>query len=339
MASHTVVLVVDGAIEIAPEHLQSVGVHVVPRQAKIGRQTVELNAERTADSIADLLAGPARVSLSPPSVTAFSEAYTQILDKGYDVLSLHIPATLDQAAVKARMARNLVLPFGLRTTGAQMRLRQNAPLPSVRVLELPTPGIGITRVIEILAVAAQRGFGITDLMQLAERLNTDVRSFFVVRRLSIPRRQLASMQVTRGSPAKSHLLVEVARSSGRFLVRAQDIDPAQLAEQVNIHQPRLNAELRQSGYDAALQQIEARLGQKGIRCRARSGHSLLLRSYFGHNLLEGCLLPAREYLERILQAAQRARDAGAEIRSRRDRQRNPDGKRRMRLSEYEVHLR
>lgn len=319
MIKQPVTIVVDGAIELAPDRIQELGISVVPRMASVGGKKMELNAGQTAASLAQLWARPRRTGLLVPPVSAFKQAYAEALDKGGQVISVHLPAALDAAAARARQARNLLSPA------------------HIRVVELPLPGLGLARMAEAIAQAATGGWDWQELPYVLNGMLQRSGSFLIMPGTAI---SASPAEVNRpgGFSRRKHWLVDAMGTDAPFqlhegMTRPRDwveVLRERIEQQARRIDPSLAVELRQAGYDELGRELQAALVRVGLDCQVLGTWSPMLRTLWGGRVFEICLFTRRENLPGIF----------GEWHAMLDRARAyswPPNKR-AHLSEYEVHL-
>jgi hypothetical protein len=325
MTRKKIVVVTDGVIEILPERLQSLNIHLVPREAKAGRRRWQLDGEMTAASLPAALARPAAVTVAPPTLPAFQQSYRRALEEADYVLAFHLPPTLDKdTAIQARLARNL-LQHG-----------------RIRLYELPMPGLALATVVETVAEAACRNWDVEALSFLVDRLQAIIRSFFITPPGAIPAGRLSGGPVKGSFFGRPHLLTELAQATGRFQIRGHARRPADLVRQLTQQTPVGDEKMplytywRQVKYQKDKPAFEAVFEEIPAYHQLQDGWSPLLYNQLGGRFWEACHMPTPEGLSYVVEHTWRLIDAARRTEKLTRGPLSED--KRVRLSDYRVRL-
>jgi DegV family protein with EDD domain len=104
-----VAVVTDSTGYIQHEFTRSLPIFYIPLHVIWGDETFLDNVDITPDQFyAKLKVSKVLPSTSQPSPAAFRDLYTQLIDEGYDILSIHIASKLSGTVDSAIQARNLL---------------------------------------------------------------------------------------------------------------------------------------------------------------------------------------------------------------------------------------
>jgi hypothetical protein len=334
-----VTLIVDGAIELAPERLEALPVCVVPREAKVGREKRLLDGPQTLPTLIAQLPKPRSITLAVPTRETFQQVYRAALPGSHALISLHPLPGLDPAAIQARLARNLLWPA------------------EIHVLEVPLAGIGLAKLAELLGDLASQGWTAEELLLLTERLRTLIRTLYITPATAIPPERLVgpSVKTSLLEPffGRTYLLSEMDAITGHFRALAQEQELAALAaplcewlQQAQVEQAQrfdsqvqFQVEWRPLRPEKWLPDFQTAVDQAHIATQVREGWSPTLQHNLGKHFVELCVAPAWEELwEKAVAQAQRNKiiRTAAERYAHTLQQTPTTGKRR--LSDYRVQL-
>ncbi|MDX1510982.1 MAG: DegV family protein [Nitriliruptorales bacterium] len=149
----------DLSLAVAEEH----GLRVVPLSVAFGRETFMSRITITVEEFYERLAeADVLPTTSQPSPAWFEEAYADCADAGLDgVVSVHISSALSG------------------TVSVGRKKAEEAPLP-VRVVDSKQVGGGVAMAALAAQRAADRGAGLDEVADVAERVSAAVTSFVVV---------------------------------------------------------------------------------------------------------------------------------------------------------------
>jgi len=319
MEESAVRIVTDGSIDLAPETIRTLGIHVVPRRWQAGR-TVYESSEATPLPVLGQTLSPAKARALNSTVNTFLHAYRQFPTEA--ILSIHPTETLEEAAHYARLARNLLTGQALTTyydaRGALRRLslpQEVSPPARIHIFDARTIDLGVRLLVTVAAQAARDGSVLGQVILLLRRLQDEQLQTYVLTRnttqLSVadapPAGALASLR--RLLPGAESLL-RLERASGRFKVVAQGwgLVKSLAANPDLLHGLPQPCEIwiRQRGYDGQVQSLAAQLQSA---CQAEQVHiepdSLAAAPFFTTRYLELVFGPTPETIERIIKFTHR----------------------------------
>lgn len=319
MEKQPVRIVTDGAVELAPETISTLGIGIVPRQLQAGKTTYESNEETPLPVLGQTLS-PSKARVLSPIVNDFLQAYRRF--EPAPILSIHPAETLDDAAHFARLARNLLTAHPLTTyydaQGAlrYLRLPQSVTEPpEIHVFEASTIDLGMRLLVTAAAQSARDGRVVGKLDLLLHRLQTEMLQTWVLTkntsRLSVADTPTAGARsmLRRLLPGMETLL-RLERATGRFEVveRGRNLAKTLAARPElfqGIPQP-CEIWIRQRGYAKEVQQIASQLQTACQAERVNVEHdSLAAAPYFASNYIELVLGPTPEAIERVIKFTDR----------------------------------
>lgn len=303
----TIAVVVDGLLELEPVRLQELKIYVVPRAVKVGRKKWVLDSEATAVSVCEQIAKPGSVKLLPPAVDSYKQVYEKALATADTLLSFHLPPRLDPATAQARLARNLLWPA------------------DIRIIELPLPGVGLAKVVEIIAELARQDWDLTMLLDAIEQLKMLTHVYFIVPASAMAKEKLDARLADsdggwRHIWQKTAVLGLVEPQQCRMQIQTKAADLETLAQQVAAWAPHLfdaplspHAQWRPLRYEKQQAGFQTALTSTSLSNEMLPHWSPLLLSWLGNRFIEICLAPTSndmlasvEQNQRTLVAARRA---------------------------------
>lgn len=284
MDNEPVSIVTDGMIDIAPESVSQLGIHIVPwRSTKKG-------------------------SLWPPLFSSFIQTYHRL--QPAPVLSIHPAGSLSDVGHSARLARNLLMvtkPSGVYEQGVLKPLMLSSPPQQrglrVKVFEAKAIDLGVRFMVTVAAQAAREGLNEEQLDLLLRRLQDEMmQTVILTRDTSGLGRLLApeGMSVRK----KKESLIYIDQERRAFYLVAQAESARQYVGQPNqflkgVPQP-CDLWVRQRGYDSLLRQLIPHWqGLFQVERVHTEAHGLGAMPYFGGNYLEAVFCPTEEAIERL----------------------------------------
>lgn len=103
-------IVTDSTADIPPELLAGRPITVVPLTVEIDGQSYRDGIDLSRDDFLAALKGGALPRTSQPAVGAFQVVYQELIDQGFDIVAIHIAATLSGTYNASRAAAETVAP-------------------------------------------------------------------------------------------------------------------------------------------------------------------------------------------------------------------------------------
>lgn len=164
-----VVIVVDASCELAPEFIKEAGVLVIPRVVGTRQQTYALDTDQTLHHICAAHI-PYSVDYQSSTISDIAQLYEEILANGMSVVSLHLPAALDDTVQSARMSAKVVLAGTKHLT---------TTAPRIAVCELAAVGLRFSFLVQAAAYAAREGLSLPQLVTFIESLQKEIQTYYV----------------------------------------------------------------------------------------------------------------------------------------------------------------
>jgi hypothetical protein len=284
MDNEPVSIVTDGMIDMAPETIRQLGIHIVPwRSTKKG-------------------------SLWPPLFSSFVQTYHSLQPS--PVFSIHPAGSLSDVGQSARLARNLLVaprPSGVYEKGVLKPLTLSSPAQRrglrVKVFEAKAIDLGVRFMVTVAAQAAQEGYSEEELDLFLRRLQDEMMQTMILTKDTSSLRRLFApegMSVRK----KKESLITIDKERRAFSLVAQAESARQYAGQPTqflrkVPQP-CEIWIRQRGYDKAVQQLASHwAGLFQVESVHTEGHGLGATVYFGGSYLEAVFCPTGETIERV----------------------------------------
>jgi len=109
-ANRPVHIVTDSTSDIPPERLHGLPVTVVPLKVEVGGQVYRDLVDVTREEILEHLKSGEMPKTSQPSVGEFQSVFSELVDRGFDVVSIHISSKLSGTFNSAHSAAKNVSP-------------------------------------------------------------------------------------------------------------------------------------------------------------------------------------------------------------------------------------
>jgi hypothetical protein len=284
MDNEQVSIVTDGMIDMAPELVRQLGIHIVPwRSTKKG-------------------------SLWPPLFSSFIQTYHRLQPS--PVFSIHPAGSLSKVGQSARLARNLLVaprPSGVYEKGVLKPLVLSSPPQRrglrVKVFEAKAIDLGVRFMVTVAAQAAQEGYNEEQLDLLLRRLQDEMMQTMILTKDTSHLRPLWAPQGM-AVHKKKEKLIYIDKERRAFSLVAQAESARQYVGQPEqflrgVPQP-CDLWIRQRGYDSAARQLiphwEGLFQVEQVHTEA---HGLGARPYFGGDYLEVVFCPTGEAIERL----------------------------------------
>jgi DegV family protein with EDD domain len=206
-----VAVVTDSTSYIPPELYKDLPVRFVPLQVIWGEETFRDNVDLTPDEFyTRLKIAKVMPTTSQPSVGAFQVVYKQLLDEGYDILSVHISGKLSGTLDSATQAKALF-------PGANIELVDS--LTTSMALGFP--------VLSTLRAAAQNA-SLKECKELAERAVSNTGILFAVNTLEFLRRggRIGGAQAFLGTALNLKPILEVRGGKIEAVERVRTMNKA-----------------------------------------------------------------------------------------------------------------
>jgi len=284
MDKERVSIVTDGMIDMAPESVRQLGIHIVPwRSTKKG-------------------------SLWPPLFSSFVQTYHRLQPS--PVFSIHPAGSLSDVGNHARLARNLLVasrPSGVYERGVLKPLMLSSPAQRrglrVKVFEAKAIDLGVRFMVAVAAHAVREGYNEEELDLLLRRLQDEMMQTMILTKDTSRLRRLFAPQgmVVR---KKEEKLIYIDKERRAFSLVAQAGSARQYMGQPaqflrNVPQP-CEIWIRQRGYDKEAQQLASHWAGLFQAERIHTeGHGLGATVYFGDSYLEAVFCPTGETIERV----------------------------------------
>jgi DegV family protein with EDD domain len=166
-----VAIVTDSTTYLQPDQLRDYPIHIVPLNLIFGTETLLDGVDITPHQFYERLkTSKINPSTSQPSPEAFKELYKQLLDEGYDVLSLLISSKLSGTVDSALQAKN------------------EFPNAKIEVVDSWVTSMALGFQVISIAEAAKEGATLTECKALAEDMRENSGAFFTVSTLEYLRR-------------------------------------------------------------------------------------------------------------------------------------------------------
>lgn len=166
-----VAVVTDSTANIPDELLNNLPVYTIPLQVIWGpdsfRDSVDIHPQEVYTRLEGTKVMP---TTSQPSPAAFSEVYRGLLDQGYDILSVHISASLSG------------------TIDSALQARQNFPGARIEIVDSKTTSMAMGFPVLTVARAAAQGATLQECQKLVENDIQHTGVLFVVKTLEFLRR-------------------------------------------------------------------------------------------------------------------------------------------------------
>lgn len=284
MDNEQVRIVTDGMIDMAPELIHQLGIHIVPWR------------------------GSSRGSLWPPLFSSFIQTYHRLHPS--PIFSIHPAGNLSQVGHSARLARNLLMvtkPSGIYEQGVFKPLVLSSPTQQrglrVKVFEAKTIDLGVRFMVTVAAQAAQEDYNEEQLDLLLRRLQDEMMQTMILTgdtsglvRLLIPQ----GMSVRK----KKENLIYIDKERRAFSLVAQAEGARQYVGQPDqflkgVPRP-CDLWIRQRGYDSETRQLIPHWqGLFQIEQIHTEAHGLGAMPYFGGDYLEAVFCPTGEAIDRL----------------------------------------
>jgi hypothetical protein len=284
MDNEQVSIVTDGMIDMAPEAVHQLGIHIVPwRSTKKG-------------------------SLWPPLFSSFIQTYHSLHPS--PVFSIHPAGSLSDVGHSARLARNLLMatkPSGVYEQGVLKPLALSSPAQRrglrVKVFEATAIDLGVRFMVTVAAQAAQEGHNEEQLDLLLRRLQDEMmQTVILTKDTSCLRRLLTPEGMSVHKKREKLIYIDKERRAFSLLAQAENArqyvgQPDQFLDVVP--QP-CELWIRQRGYDSEVGQLIPHWrGRFQVEQVHTEVHSLGARPYFGGDYLEVVFCPTGEAIERL----------------------------------------
>jgi len=284
MDNERVSIVTDGMIDMAPESVRQLGIHIVPwRSTKKG-------------------------SLWPPLFSSFIQTYHRLQPS--PVFSIHPAGSLSDVGHSARLARNLLVaprPSGVYEKGVLKPLVLSSPPQGrglrVKVFEAKAIDLGVRFMVTVAAQAAQEGYNEEQLDLLLRRLQDEMmQTMILTKDTSHLRRLWAPQGMAVRKKEEKLIYIDKERRAFSLMAQAESArqymgEPTQFLR--NVPQP-CEIWIRHRGYDKEAQQLASHwAGRLQVERIHTEGHGLGATVYFGDSYLEAVFCPTGESIERV----------------------------------------
>jgi hypothetical protein len=284
MDNEQVSIVTDGMIDMAPELVSRLGIHIVPWR------------------------GTRKGSLWPPLFSSFIQTYHRLQPS--PVFSIHPAGSLSKVGQSARLARNLLVaprPSGVYEKGVLKPLVPSSPAQRrslrVKVFEAKAIDLGVRFMVTVAAQAAQEGRNEEQLDLLLRRLQDEMMQTMILTKDTSHLRPLWAPQGM-AVHKKKEKLIYIDKERRAFSLVAQAESARQYAGQPtqflgNVPQP-CEIWIRHRGYDKEAQQLASHwAGLFQVERVHTERHGLGATVYFGDSYLEAVFCPTGETIERV----------------------------------------
>lgn len=157
-------VVTDSTADLPLQVAQGLGITVVPLQVHFGNEVYRDGVDLGADEFYQRLTrGPLFPTTSQPSVGAFQETYTSLLQQGKEIVSLHISAKLSGTLNSARLARENLKSLG-----------------RIEVVDSLSGSLGMGLSVIAAAAAARTGASLEEVVTVARQAIARTKVLFMV---------------------------------------------------------------------------------------------------------------------------------------------------------------
>ncbi|MFB0533873.1 MAG: hypothetical protein ACETWR_02710 [Anaerolineae bacterium] len=284
MDNEQVSIVTDGMIDMAPELVSRLGIHIVPWR------------------------GTRKGSLWPPLFSSFIQTYHRLQPS--PVFSIHPAGSLSDVGHSARLARNLLMatkPSGVYEQGVLKPLVLSSPAQRrglrVKVFEAKAIDLGVRFMVTVAAQAAQEGYNEEQLDLLLRRLQDEMmQTMILTKDTSHLGRLLAPQGMSVRKKKENLIYIDKERRAFSLVAQAESArqyvgQPEQFLR--GVPQP-CDLWIRQRGYDSAARQLIPHWkGLFQVEQVHTEAHGLGAGPYFGGDYLEVVFCPTGEAIERL----------------------------------------
>ena len=164
-----VVIVVDASCELAPEGIKEAGIAIIPRVVGTRQQTYTLDADQTLHhTCASHI--PHSIAYQTSTISDIAQLYEEILSNGMSIVSLHLPAALDDTVQSAHMASKVVLAGTKHLTTTE---------PRIAICELAAVGLRFSFLVQAAAYAAREGLSLPQVVTFIESLQKEIQTYYL----------------------------------------------------------------------------------------------------------------------------------------------------------------
>lgn len=203
--SRPVHVVTDSTADIPPDLIGDRPLTVVPLIVEIAGRSYRDGIDLSRDQFLALLREGHMPRTSQPSIGTFQEVYRDLIDRGYDIVSIHIAATLSGTYNSARAAAQAVAP------------------ERIRVIDTKTVSMSVGWIALEAADLAAAGKSLDEVAAHAERRTRDQRLYAVLETLEYLHRggRIGRSALLLGSALQIKPIVEVRQGTVEPLERVR----------------------------------------------------------------------------------------------------------------------
>ena len=207
-----VAIVTDSTASLPPEMIRGLNIQSVPLQVIWGEETYRDGLDITNEQFYARL-GEAKVmpTTSQPSPAAFRTVYENLLDAGYDILSVHISSKLSG------------------TMDSAIQARQTFPNAKIELVDSLSTSLGMGFAVLEAGRAAEQGASLADCKAIVEKAIANSKLFFVLNTLEFLHRggRIGGAQAFLGTALNLKPILELRNGRIEALERVRTFNKAQ----------------------------------------------------------------------------------------------------------------
>lgn len=207
-----VAIVTDSTSSLPPEMIRGLNIQSVPLQVIWGEETyrdgLDLSTEQFYARLAEAKVMP---TTSQPSPAAFRAVYENLLESGYEILSVHISSKLSG------------------TMDSAIQARQTFPNAKIELVDSLSTSLGMGFAVLEAARAAEQGASLSDCKAMVEKAVANSKLFFVLNTLEFLRRggRIGGAQAFLGTALNLKPILELRDGRVEALERVRTFNKAQ----------------------------------------------------------------------------------------------------------------